>query len=232
MTENRSSDQVRENLKRIRFEIEETCSACGRDPNDVTLMAVTKTVSPELVNVALSEGVRLLGENRAQELVSKYEFYHTDFKQIHFIGHLQTNKVKQIIDKVSMIESVDSEHLAAEINRCAGLSGKTMEILLEVNLGGEQSKSGVAKEDLFELAEKVSRYPNLILRGLMVIPPVGEGARYFEQAQKLLIDMQAKKLDNRNVNILSMGMSADYIDAIRFGGTIIRVGRGLFGERN
>lgn len=231
MMESRSAE-IRERLKEVRFQIEDTCQKCGRSPDDVTLMAVTKTVPAELVNVAVAEGITLLGENRAQELLEKFNTYTLPSKQIHFIGHLQTNKVRQIIDKVGMIESVDSLHLAAEIERCAALRGLTMEILLEVNIAAEASKSGVLPDELDELLERISELQHLRLRGLMVIPPIAEGPRYFELAQKLLIDIQGKKLDNKNVNILSMGMSSDYREAIRFGSNIVRIGRGLFGERH
>lgn len=231
MKERKSVEAAAERLKEIRFQIEEACVKAGRNPSEVTLMAVTKTVEPELVNAAIGAGVTLLGENRAQELLTKYGDYALDWNSIHFIGHLQTNKVRQIIDKVSMIESVDSERLAAEIDRCAREQGRVMEILLEVNIAGEASKTGVKPEELDGLIDMVQTCPNLRLRGFMVIPPFGEGPRYFEAAQKLLIDRRGKKLDNRSVNILSMGMSSDYADAIRYGSSIVRIGRGLFGER-
>ncbi len=230
--ENRSVERVRENLKEIRFRVEEACVKCGRDPSEVTLMAVTKTVPAELVNAAVSEGVTLLGENRAQELLEKFDSYLLPPEQIHFIGHLQTNKVRQIIDKVGMIESVDSVRLADEIERCAAARGRTMEVLIEVNLAKEESKSGALPEQLDELIGEIAEFEHLRLRGLMVIPPAGSGPRYFEQAQKLLIDIQGKKLDNRSMSVLSMGMSSDYPEAIQFGSNIIRIGRGLFGERH
>lgn len=229
--ENRSVERVRENLKEIRFRVEEACVKCGRDPSQVTLMAVTKTVPAELVNAAVAEGVTLLGENRAQELLEKFDSYFLPPEQIHFIGHLQTNKVRQVIDKVGMIESVDSVRLAAEIERCAAARGRTMEVLVEVNLAKEGSKGGALPEQLDELIDEIAGFEHLKLRGLMTIPPAGSGARYFEQAQKLLIDIQGKKLDNRNMSVLSMGMSSDYPEAIQFGSNIIRIGRGLFGER-
>ena len=232
MTENSSAESIKERFERIQSQIVDTCRQCGRDPSDVTLMAVTKTVPAELVNEAIDAGISLLGENRAQELLQKFESYRLPAEQIHFIGHLQTNKVRQIIDKVGMIESVDSLKLAKEIDHCSAAHGKIMEILLEVNLAREVSKSGVLPEKIDEVLEGISSLSHLKLRGIMVIPPVLEGARYFEQAEKLLIDIQGKKLDNRNVNILSMGMSSDYLEAIRFGSTVVRIGRGLFGERH
>lgn len=232
MMAKRSPDVIRENLKRIRANIEEACVRSNRDPSEVTLMAVTKTVAPELVNIAVDNGVTLLGENRAQELVSKFETYHLGWENIHFIGHLQTNKVRQVVNKVSMIESVDSLKLAAEINRCAAQLGKTMDVLIEVNIAQEVSKTGVLPQQLDELLMEIEAYSNIRMRGIMVIPPVNEGPKYFEAARNLLIDIKGKKLDNRNVNILSMGMSSDYVEAIRYGSNIVRIGRGLFGERN
>lgn len=232
MMGNSSAELIRERLKEIRFQIEDTCVKCGRRPEDVTLMAVTKTVPAELVNVAVAEGITLLGENRAQELLEKFDTYTLPAEQIHFIGHLQTNKVRQVIDKVGMIESVDSLRLATEIERCAAARGKVMEVLLEVNIAAEPSKNGVLPGELDYLLEGIAGMPHLKIRGIMVIPPAAEGPRYFELAQKLLIDIQGKKLDNRNVNILSMGMSFDYREAIRFGSNIVRIGRGLFGERH
>lgn len=231
MTASSSTELVLENLKRIRADVEETCLSCGRDPSEVSLMAVTKTVSAERVNTALDAGVTLLGENRAQELLEKFEKYRAVPEQIHFIGHLQTNKVRQVIDKVGMIESVDSARLAYEIERCAAARNKVMDILVEVNIAGEKSKSGVLPEALDELLDEVSAMPHLNFRGIMVIPPVGEGAKYFEQAHNLLIDIKGKKMDNRNVNILSMGMSSDYREAVKSGSNIVRIGRALFGER-
>ena len=232
MMENSLVDQIRERLRKIRAEIEEVCLECGRDPSEVTLMAVTKTVPAEVVNLAIEEGITLLGENRAQELLAKYETYSLPAKQIHFIGHLQTNKVRQIIDKVGMIESVDSLRLAEEIDRCAAAKGITMDILLEVNIAEEPSKSGLLPGEIDSVLEGIGKLEHVKLRGLMVIPPVGEGALYFERANKLLIDIRAKKLDNSSMSILSMGMSSDYTDAIRFGSSIVRIGRGLFGERH
>lgn len=232
MMEKKSPDIVRENLKRIRANIEEACVRSGRDLADVSLMAVTKTVDPELVNIAIDGGITLLGENRAQELLSKYKAYKLGRENIHFIGHLQTNKVRQVVDKVSMIESVDSLKLAAEIDRCAAQQGKIMDILVEVNIAQEVSKNGVLPQQLDALLEGLKSYSNIRMRGIMVIPPVGEGPKYFEAARNLLIDIKGKKLDNRNVNILSMGMSYDYVEAVSYGSNIVRIGRGLFGERN
>jgi pyridoxal phosphate enzyme (YggS family) len=225
------ADSVLSNLSEIKNNIEKACIRSGRNVSEITIMAVTKIISAEIVNIAIDNGITLLGENRAQELLEKYEDYHINKSGIHFIGHLQTNKVRQIIDKVSMIESVDSVHLAEEINRCAVQRGITMDILTEVNIAEEQSKSGVSLSDLDELIDKIHTLKNLRFRGIMVIPPVGQGTKYFEAANKLLIDIKGKKLDNNDINILSMGMSSDYAEAVECGSTIVRIGRSLFGER-
>ncbi|GHU80385.1 YggS family pyridoxal phosphate enzyme [Clostridia bacterium] len=233
MTENRYSD-IAENIERIRARIEEAALAAGRRPEEITLMAVTKTVPAEVVNMAVAQGVTLLGENRAQELLSKYEAY-ADGASIHFIGHLQSNKVKQIIDKVDMIHSVGGARLAAEISRQAGAIGKTRDVLIEVNVGGEESKSGVTPEETAELAREIEGLDHIRLRGLMTIPPVCdtiyESEAYFERVYKVFVDIREKNRDNSSIDILSMGMSQDFPAAIKHGSTIIRIGTALFGSR-
>ena len=231
MMEKSLVDSVLAKLSEIQNNIEKACIRSGRNSSEVTIMAVTKTVPAEVVNIAIDHGITLLGENRAQELIQKYPDYHIDSSGIHFIGHLQTNKVRQIIDKVSMIESVDSLRLAEEINRCAEQRGVVMDVLTEVNIADEPSKTGATLYELHELIEAINSLKSLRFRGIMVIPPMSIGTRYFEAAQKLLIDIKGKKLDNNNINILSMGMSSDYVEAVECGSTIVRIGRSLFGER-
>lgn len=231
-----SKQEVAQNVSALQEQIRQVAAAAGRDPAQVRLMAVTKTVDPELVNAAIDAGITLLGENKAQELCAKYDSYHKDGVEIHFIGHLQTNKVRQIVDKVQMIESVDSLPLAEEINkRCAALN-KQMPILIEVNIGREESKSGVLPEDLPALLEEISKLPAVSVRGLMAIPPVCENneqvSQYFYQIQQLFIDIKQKKYDNINMEILSMGMSGDYQTAIAYGSNIVRIGTAMFGQRN
>ena len=231
-----SKQEVAQNVSALQEQIRQAAAAAGRDPAQVRLMAVTKTVDPELVNAAIDAGINLLGENKAQELCAKYDSYHKDGVEIHFIGHLQTNKVRQIVDKVQMIESVDSLPLAEEINkRCAALN-KQMPILIEVNIGREESKSGVLPEDLPALLEEISKLPAVSVRGLMAIPPVCENneqvSQYFYQIQQLFIDIKQKKYDNINMEILSMGMSADYPIAVQQGSNIVRIGTAMFGQRN
>ncbi len=231
-----SKQEVAQNVSTLQEQICQAAAAAGRDPAQVRLMAVTKTVDPELVNAAIDAGITLLGENKAQELCAKYDSYHKDGVEIHFIGHLQTNKVRQIVDKVQMIESVDSLPLAEEINkRCAALN-KQMPILIEVNIGREESKSGVLPEDLPALLEEISKLPAVSVRGLMAIPPVCENneqvSQYFYQIQQLFIDIKQKKYDNINMEILSMGMSGDYQTAIAYGSNVVRIGTAMFGQRN
>ncbi len=231
-----SKQEVAQNVSALQEQIRQVAAAAGRDPAQVRLMAVTKTVDPELVNAAIDAGITLLGENKAQELCAKYDSYHKDGVEIHFIGHLQTNKVRQIVDKVQMIESVDSLPLAEEINkRCAALN-KQMPILIEVNIGREESKSGVLPEDLPALLEEISKLPAVSVRGLMAIPPVCENneqvSQYFYQIQQLFIDIKQKKYDNINMEILSMGMSGDYQTAIAYGSNVVRIGTAMFGQRN
>jgi len=237
MTENRSTpEEVRRNLQEIRQRIGEAAKASGRAPDEVRLMAVTKTVPPELVNIAWEEGVRLFGENRAQELLEKADAYAFGPEHIHFIGTLQTNKVRQIIDKVCCIQSVNSLHLAQEIQRRAQAMGNTMDVLLEVNIGGEASKTGAGYDQVMELLEKISGLPSLRVKGLMCIPPFGklpsETEQYFDQMYKIFVDIKAQTIDNISMETLSMGMTGDYELAVRHGANLVRVGTGIFGKRN
>ena len=226
--------EVDRTVAEIREKIVKAAKASGRDPEEIRLMAVTKTVPPEKVNEAIDAGCDLLGENRVQELLEKYEKYRPGV-EIHFIGRLHTNKVKYIVDKVSMIESVDSFHLAEEIEkRCAAID-KVMDVLLEVNIAEEESKSGFSYKEIPSVVEKIGDFPHLRLRGLMTIGRLDanfeERKQYFEKMRLLFIDIRGKKIDNKDISILSMGMSSDYELAVAEGATVVRVGRGLFGER-
>lgn len=222
------------NVKEAFDRIIKAAETVGRDPSEIRLMAVTKTVPPEKINEAIEAGCDLLGENKVQELLEKYESYDKR-AEIHFIGRLQTNKVKYIVDKVSMIESVDSIKLAEEIEkRCAKIN-KTMDILLEVNIADEESKGGFSADEIIEVSEKIKDFSHLRLRGLMTIGRFGaeieETRQYFKKMSNLLVDIKAKNVDNIYINILSMGMSADYEIAVSEGATTVRIGRGLFGAR-
>ena len=225
-----AKNAVLERLESIRQKLRTACESAGRDPQAVTLMAVTKTVDPELINTAVDAGVHVLGENRVQEFLGKRELYRAD-AEVQFIGHLQTNKVKQIIDKVSMIQSVDSLHLAEAIDRAAEHAGLRMPVLLEVNIGGELSKSGVSPAELPALLRDVQQLPCIEVRGLMTIPPPAadpaEQDAVFAEMAALYREMQ----NEAPLSVLSMGMSGDYESAARHGSTMVRIGSALFGTR-
>lgn len=193
------------------------------------LMAVTKTVPPEAVNHAASLGIKLIGENRVQEYLSKKDAYSPALRR-HFIGHLQSNKVKYLVGEMELIQSVDSLSLAAEINRCAEKKGIVQNILTEVNIGGEKSKSGVSPDALEELLYGISEMKNISVQGLMTIPPPGD-EKYLYNMQCLFLDISLKNIDNIYMRILSMGMSSDYEAAVKYGSSLVRIGSALFGER-
>ena len=233
MMEKLSAEEFDSNYKTVLERLERAILKSGRSSKDVTLLAATKTVDADSVNYAIDCGIRFIGENRVQELLSKYNALNPVHK--HFIGHLQTNKVKDIIDKVEMIESVDSLKLAEEISKQAIKKNITMDVLLEINVGGEQSKSGFAPKDAETAVCEVSRLEGLRVKGLMAIPPFEsdpeESRKYFQKMNKLFIDIQAKKIDNNNICVLSMGMSDDFDIAVEEGATLVRVGSSLFGKR-
>ena len=222
---------IKDNIKRIQEEIYEAALHCGRKPEEITLCAVTKTVDALKAQEVLNAGVGVLGENRVQALLEKYEVL-KDRPEWHLIGHLQTNKVKYIADKVSLIHSVESIKLAEEINKKAKACGKIQDILVEVNVAGEESKFGIRPEETESFIEQISSLENICVRGLMTIAPFpeqkGENRKYFSKLRELFVDIQSKKYDNSNIDILSMGMSRDYVDAIYEGATIVRIGTALF----
>lgn len=218
--------QIKENIERIMAEIN------GR----AALLAATKTVPADIINFAADCGITLIGENRVQELLEKYDKIDRDRLDIHFIGHLQTNKVKYIIDKVSLIHSVDSLMLAQTIDKYAYRAGKRMDVLVEINIGNEPTKSGIKLEDTEEFIEKLNALENIRVRGLMAIPPVCENSQenivFFKKLSKKFIDIFGKKVDNSNIGILSVGMSNDYMQAIEYGSTLVRIGSAIFGPRD
>ena len=221
---------IAENYKEIVNNVE-NAKAKYRSPEEkIQIMAVTKTVEPEKVNFAVSQGITLLGENRVQEYLSKKDSYSPE-AQVHMIGHLQTNKVKYIINDVSMIQSVDSFKLATEINRLALKNNKTMDILIEVNVGSEDSKRGVPAAEALSLAEQISLLENVRIRGLMAIPPINCSEALFEKMQALYDELSSKRLSGMSCDTLSMGMSGDYETAIKYGSNLIRIGTKLFGAR-
>ncbi len=239
MTQSFSTDAslsfLSENYKEISFKMSEAAIKSGRKPSDIRLMAVTKTVNPQYINYMTSLGVRLIGENKVQELLGKLEFLNTENLEMHIIGHLQSNKVRKVINTVNMIQSVDSIALIDEISRQAVSNNKTMEILLEVNIGDEASKTGLKEEMLNETVFKAVETEGISLRGLMSIPPICEdeltARKYFEKTRRLFEDCRASLEDKANFSILSMGMSSDYEAAILEGSTLVRVGSSLFGKR-
>lgn len=233
---NYSYETVRENYRRISEKIGETLERY-RSGEKVDIMAVTKTVPPEVVNWVFDFGIKLMGENRVQEYLSKKDFYAKDTgngtpPDIHFIGHLQTNKVKYIIDEMTMIQSVDSIRLAQEINRLAIAHNKVMEVLCEVNIGGEDSKSGVSSGELIPLLEQLAPMEGLRVKGLMTIPPPSDSDIYLGRMEELFNDIKDRKIEGIAMEQLSMGMTHDYAEAVRHGSTIVRIGTGLFGARS
>ena len=224
-----------ENYRIIEENIAAAAKKSGRSRQDIILLAATKTVSPELINYAIDSGIEYIGENRVQEFLSK-ENNLSDKAHRHFIGHLQSNKAKDIVGRVEMIQSVHSVKLANLIGKLSEEKGIVTDILLEVNIGREENKSGFLKEELTDAIEQISKIKGIKLRGLMTIPPVCEKSRdaipFFEEMYKLFIDNRDKKIDNVSMDYLSMGMSSDYATAIECGSNIVRIGTSLFGERN
>lgn len=226
---------LEENLKVIRSNIGEAAVKSGRNPQDITLLAATKTVPVPVINKGIELGIDTIGENKVQELCEKYDELNLTNCDCQFIGHLQTNKVKNLIGKVSMIQSVDSMHLAQEISRLSAAQNSSTDILVEVNIGCEENKSGVLPQNLDELITGISALPAVRIRGLMAIPPICENnseiRQYFSNMYKYFIDIKGKKIDNINMDFLSMGMSSDYAQAILEGANMVRVGSALFGAR-
>ena len=221
---------ILENYKEICYNVENAKVKYRSSDDNVQIMAVTKTVAPEKINFAIAQGITLLGENRVQEFMSKKDEY--DKKaDVHFIGHLQSNKVKYIINDVKLIQSVDSLKLAKEIDRLAEKNNKIMDILIEVNIGGELSKSGVIQDNLPELIYQISELKNVNIKGLMAIPPIGCGEDVFEKMNGIFINLKEKNIHNVSMEILSMGMSGDYEQAIKHGSNLVRIGTKLFGAR-
>lgn len=227
---------LEKNIKHVRAAIDAAAAAAGREPSSVALLAATKTQSSDTIRAAIAAGITLCGENRVQELTAHLADHAYDGASVHFIGHLQTNKVKYVVGNVELIHSVSSEKLLRAIDAQADKLGILQDILLEVNLAGEQSKSGFAPADALNPARTAASLGHVRLRGLMCIPPAarapGENLRYFESLRQLAVDISREMLDNNiDMGILSMGMSGDYTDAIAAGSTCIRVGSALFGPR-
>jgi len=227
---------IAENIAAIRAKMNEAAIRCGRNPREILLCAATKMNDADAVRQAIAGGVDCCGENRVQELVQKSGENAYEGAPVHFIGHLQTNKVKQVVGKVDLIQSVDSLRLLKAIDTEAAKQGIVQNILLEVNIGNEESKSGFSACDILPLIEQIGDFPHISLRGLMAIPPIsqnsGDNRKFFQEMLQLSVDITAKKYDNVSMDFLSMGMSDDFEDAISCGSTMIRVGTAIFGARN
>ena len=229
--------ELAQRVQAVRERIAAAATAAGRSPEEITLCAATKVQTDDTIRAAIAAGIQVCGENRVQELTAHLAAdAYAGARGVHFIGHLQTNKVKQVVGRVDLIQSVDSLHLLQAVDRQAEKLELVQDILLEVNIGGEESKSGCPRSDLPALVELALSSPHVRLRGLMAIPPIstvpGGNRRYFAEMYQLFIDITRKMSDNQSVmDCLSMGMSADFEDAIAEGATLVRVGTALFGPR-
>ena len=227
---------IHENVQTIRAAMARAAEAAGRDPKEILLCAATKMNDADAVRQAVAAGVDCCGENRVQELLEKQPQGAYDGVPVHFIGHLQTNKVKQVVGRVACIQSVDRLPLLECIQKEAAKQGIVQDILLEVNVGGEASKSGFTVEEAAAVAVRMGEFPAVHLRGLMAIPPIsqnpGDNSKFFAQMRNLFVDIKGKKCDNVSMDCLSMGMSDDFTDAIAEGSTMIRVGTAIFGARH
>ena len=227
---------IAENVADIRRRIREAALAAGRNPEEIQLCAATKMNNADAVREAIRAGVSCCGENRVQELTAKLSENAYEGAPVHFIGHLQTNKVKQVVGKVDLIQSVDSQHLLAAIDREAKRQGIVQNILLEVNIGQETAKTGFAPQDILPLVDNIDSFSNICVKGLMAIPPIshnsGDNLKFFLKMRQIYVDIWAKKKDNVAVDCLSMGMSGDFADAVACGSTMVRVGTAIFGARD
>lgn len=226
---------IKENLAHVQENIKAACKRAGRDEKEVTLIAVSKTKPVEMIREAIEYGIIDFGENKVQEMCNKMEVIPEKLNW-HLIGHLQTNKVKYVVDKAYLIHSVDSIKLASTINELAQKKGVVCNILVEVNVAGEESKFGIKPSECESFIREISRYKNIKVRGLMTIAPFVENPEdnrvYFASLKKLLVDINRKNIDNVSMDVLSMGMTNDYEVAVEEGATLVRVGTGIFGERN
>lgn len=228
--------QIADRVADARARIAKAAAEAGRKPEDITLVAATKMNDAERVQAAVRAGIDVCGENRVQELLGKYEEHAYDGCPLHFIGTLQSNKVKYLMGKVSLIESVSSVKLASVISKEAKKAGLCQDILLEINIGREEAKLGIDPDDVYKAVEEISQMENVQIRGLMAIPPKPDENRddtyYFDRMHQLFVDISAKKYDNVSMDYLSMGMSADFEAAIACGANIVRLGTTIFGARH
>lgn len=226
---------LKENLTKVEENIQKACDKAGRKRSEVTLIAVSKTKPVEMLQEIYNEGIREFGENKVQEMCEKMELMPQDIKW-NMIGHLQTNKVKYIIGKTSLIHSVDSLKLAEEIQKQAVKHDVTADILVEVNIANEESKFGISKDETIQMVRDIAKLDHLKIKGLMTIAPFVENPEdnrlYFREIKQLSVDINNQNIDNVSMDVLSMGMTGDYMVAVEEGATMVRVGTGIFGERN
>lgn len=227
---------IAENVARVRAQMAQAALRCGRNPEEIKLCAATKMNDADAVRQAIAAGVDCCGENRVQELTTKLAENAYAGAPVHFIGHLQTNKVRQVVGKVDLIQSVDSAHLLRAVDREASRQGIRQDILLEINIGNEASKGGFSPEEILPLLENFGEFSNVCVKGLMAIPPIsrfpGENLEFFQKMRQISVDIRDIINDNVKVDCLSMGMSGDFEDAIAAGSTMIRVGTAIFGARD
>ena len=227
---------IAENVAWVRAQMAQAALRCGRNPEEIKLCAATKMNDADAVRQAIAAGVDCCGENRVQELTAKLAENAYIGAPVHFIGHLQTNKVRQVVGKVDLIQSVDSAHLLRAVDREAGRQGIRQDILLEINIGNEASKGGFSPEEILPLLENFGEFSNVCVKGLMAIPPIsrfpGENLEFFQKMRQISVDIRDIINDNVKVDCLSMGMSGDFEDAIAAGSTMIRVGTAIFGARD
>ena len=229
-------EEMRQAVAEIREKMAAAAREAGRDPAAVQLCAACKTRTAQTIAASAALPIDVFGENHVQELCANYDAGAYCGKPSHFIGHLQTNKVNKVVGRAALIESVDSEHLLQKVERAAAAANLTQEILIEINIGGEESKSGVSAESLWPLLDMAAAQPHIRLRGLMAIPPAAatpdETRAFFAQMRELLAKAADRHYENAKMDILSMGMSGDYPDAIREGATIVRIGTAIYGARD
>ena len=229
-------EEMREAVEKIRAKMAAAAREAGRDPAAVQLCAACKTRTADIVAASAALPIDVFGENHVQELCANFDAGAYCGKPSHFIGHLQTNKIKKVLGRASLIQSVDSEHLLQKVERAAAAANLTQEILIEINIGGEESKSGVSAESLWPLLDMAAAQPHIRLRGLMAIPPAAatpdETRAFFAKMRELLAKAADRHYENAKMNILSMGMSGDYAEAIEAGSNMVRVGTAIFGARN
>ena len=226
---------LKENLKKVEENISKACEKAGRKREEVTLIAVSKTKPAEMIREIYDQGIRTFGENKVQEIMDKYDHLPGDIRW-QMIGHLQRNKVKYIVDKVDMIHSVDSYRLAQTIETEAAKKNVTVSVLLEVNVAEEESKFGLKMDEVLPLVQQISELPHVQVKGLMTIAPFvsnpEDNREIFRKLKKLSVDIEAKNINNTTMSVLSMGMTGDYMVAVQEGATMVRVGTGIFGERD